>query len=160
MQESVGKAFFGAMKAGVKWRQTDSNSTVPPGTLNNTTTRSLACQNFRYFPAYCNISWSVALTNRRAGCLDSYVNMANAPVRHFSCPVSLTTYKLAQGLQRWLVSFLLLEPTRLNVLMLATFLYQNQLPGSQMRNEDKTMRQQRHDARRGHKKCVVLWHIR
>lgn len=58
-----------------------------------------------------------------AGCLESYVNMANAPFGHFSRPISLTTYKLAQGLQRWLVSFLLLKPTRLNVLERATLLY-------------------------------------
>lgn len=62
------------------------------------------CQNILYFPAYCDISWSVA---RMTGCPDLYVNMANAPYRHFSQPVSLTTYKLAQGLEQWLVSFLL-----------------------------------------------------
>lgn len=33
-------------------------------------------------------------------CCDSYVNMVNAPIRHFSCPASPTTYRLAQGLER------------------------------------------------------------
>lgn len=74
-------------------------------------TRSLACW---VFVVSSSLMWqlatcSVALTDRMTGCSDSLLNMPNAPTAFcFSYPTSLTTCKLAQGLESWLVRVILI----------------------------------------------------